>query len=67
MKVEEPQLIGSRLLNVLLRRGLVISEEVRIDVAAEPVGQLDDFLAETLDGLVIHVCLGDQARHGHCL
>ena len=31
---------------------------------AEPLGQLVEFFPETVDGLLVHVCLGDEFGEG---
>lgn len=47
-------------LDVILAGGLVRSFEEASRIFAEPLGQLMEFFAETIDGLLVHVCLGDE-------
>ena len=53
------------LLNVGLAGRLVLVHEVLNCVAAEPVGDLGELLAETVDRLLVHGGLGDQVRERH--
>lgn len=54
------------LLDVVLARSLVWSSEEARRVLAEPLGQLVEFFAEAVDGLLVHVCLGDEFGEGDC-
>ena len=56
----------ARLLNVLLALHLVVGGEVVLAMLAEPGGHLAEFLADAVDGLLVHVCLGDEFGHGDC-
>jgi hypothetical protein len=51
-----------RLLNVFLAGGLILVDKIGEIVSSEPIGQLGEFLAKTVDGLVIHVGLRNQLR-----
>ena len=53
-----------RLLDILLACGLVLGGEEAGGVLAEPLRQLGEFLAEAVDGLLVHVGLGDELGHG---
>ena len=44
---------------VLVRGRLVLVEEVLVRVAGQPEAELRHLLAETVDGLGVHVGLGD--------
>lgn len=48
------------LLDVILAGVFVWSFEKASGVFAEPLGQLVEFFAEAVDGLLVHVCLGDE-------
>ena len=52
------------LLDILLARGLVLGGEEAGGVLAEPLRQLGEFFAEAVDGLLVHVCLGNELGHG---
>ena len=52
------------LLNVILAGRFVGSLEEAGGVFAEPLGQLVEFFAEAVDGLLVHVCLGDEFGEG---
>ena len=60
----EPQLSSNTtdLLDVILAGGFVRSFEEAGGIFAEPLGQLVEFFAETVDGLLVHVGLGDEFR-----
>jgi hypothetical protein len=60
----QPSELG--LLDILLRRGLVLRDKVLGRVPGEPGGELYEFLAQAGDGLVVHVCLGDELLEGDC-
>jgi hypothetical protein len=55
------------LLDVLGSGGLVLADEILGDVPREPVGEFEEFLAKPVDGLLIHVGLGDQLGEGNCM
>lgn len=57
---------ASGLFHILLAGRLVLADEVLGGVAAEPAGELDELLAEPVDGLLVHVGLGDQFGEGYC-
>ena len=48
--------------NVLLRRRLVLADKVRLGVLAEPVAKLANLLAKADHGLLVHVGLGQKLR-----
>ena len=52
------------LLDVILAGGFVGSFEEAGGVFAEPLGDLVEFFAEAVDGLLVHVCLGDEFGEG---
>lgn len=53
------------LLDVILAGGFVRSFEEASGIFAEPLGQLVEFFAETVDGLLVHVCLGNEFGKGN--
>lgn len=55
-----------RLIDILLTLALVIGNEVVLRMFAQPLGHFGEFLAETADGLGVHVCLGDEFGEGDC-
>ena len=48
------------LLNIILTWGFVFGTEILAGVPDQVVGDLREFLAETVDRLQVHVGLGDQ-------
>lgn len=52
------------LLDVILAGRFVGGFEEAGGVFAEPLGQLVEFFAEPVDGLLVHVCLGDELGEG---
>ncbi len=62
----EPQLSSNAadLLDVILAGGFVRSFEEASGIFAEPLSQLVELFAKTVDGLLVHVCLGDEFREG---
>lgn len=52
------------LLDVILAGGFVRRFEEAGGVFAEPLGQLVEFFAEAVDGLLVHVRLGDEFGQG---
>ena len=52
------------LFDVILAGGFVGSFEEAGGIFAEPLGQLVEFFAETVDGLLVHVGLGDELGEG---
>lgn len=59
-------LVRARLLDVLLRSGLVGREEVESLVLCDPRGKFDHLFAQALDGLGIHVRLRDELGKFDC-
>lgn len=57
---------AASLVDVVLRRGLVLADKVGLAVAAEPNVELANLLPETRDGLLVHVGLRQKLREGHC-
>lgn len=55
---------ATSLLDVFRVGGLVLADEVLEAVLGEPAAELEQLLAQTVDGLLVHVCLGDELRHG---
>ena len=55
---------ASGLVHILLAGCLVLANEILGRVTAEPVGELDELLAEAVDGLLVHVGLGDEFWEG---
>lgn len=49
---------------IFLRRGFVFVYEVCFAVAAEPDCEFADFFAQARDGLLVHVCLGQEFGEG---
>ena len=49
-------------LNVLGVWSLVLRNEVVVDVAGQPDGELGHLLAQAVDRLLVHVCLSDELR-----
>ena len=47
-------------LDILRRRSFILDGEEPPGVLAQPGGDLCEFLAQAVDGLVVHVCLGDE-------
>jgi hypothetical protein len=56
--------LGTSLVNVLLSGCLVLGDEVLNAVLGEPAGESGQFVAEAVDGLLVHVGLGDEFREG---
>lgn len=56
---------AARLINISLALRLVVGGEVVLGMLAEPLGHLGEFLAQAVDGLLVHVCLGDEFRETH--
>jgi hypothetical protein len=56
----------SRLVDIFLAGRLILADEVRGDMTAEPVCKLHELLAETIHGLLIHVRLGNELWERHC-
>ena len=54
----------THLFDVILAGGFVGGFEEASGVFAEPLGQLVEFFAETVDGLLVHVGLGDELGEG---
>ena len=54
----------ARLVDILLALDLILSGEVVLAMLPEPGGHLAEFLAHAVDGLLVHVCLGDEFGHG---
>ena len=52
------------LFDVILACGFVRGFEEACGIFAKPLGQLVKFFAETVDGLLVHVCLGDEFGEG---
>lgn len=48
------------LLDVILAWGLIFLDEIFGRVLTEPIGQLGQLLPKTVDGLLIHIGLGDE-------
>jgi len=59
---QETHLNGTSLFDILLTGSLVLADEVCSSISSEPIGQLWEFLAKTIDWLVIHVGLSNQLR-----
>lgn len=53
------------LVDVLLRRSLVLADEVVLGMFAKPDGELGELFTKTGHRLLIHVGLGNQFRQGH--
>ena len=54
----------THLFDVILTGGFVGSFEEACGIFAKPLGQLVEFFAETVDGLLVHVGLGDEFGEG---
>lgn len=53
------------LLDVILACVLVRGFEEAGGIFSKPLGQFVKFFAEAVDGLLVHVCLGDEFGEGH--
>lgn len=51
--------LASRLLDVIQTRRLVLADKVFDDVFTEPGHEFGEFLAESSDGLCVHISLSD--------
>lgn len=57
---------AASLVDVVLRRGLVLTDKVVLAVASKPNVELANLLPESRNGLLIHVGLRQELREGHC-
>ena len=53
------------LIDISLALRLVVGGEVVLGVLPEPLGHLGEFLAQAVDGLLVHVRLGDEFGETH--
>ena len=56
-----------RLLNIILTSSFILAREKPAGILAQPLRQLGQLLAQAGDGLLVHVCLGDEFGHGDCV
>jgi hypothetical protein len=49
-------------LDIFRVRGLVLGDKVLARIPGQPACELGNFLPQTVDRLLIHVCLGDKLR-----
>jgi len=61
----QPSLDATSFLDVFLAWSFILANEVLSGVASEPICHLGEFFAKTVNGLEIHVGLGDKLGQGN--
>ena len=62
-KTGKPLLV-LRLLNIVVGGRLIFRDEVVSSMAGQPARELGQFFAQSIDRLLVHVCLGNELGEG---